>query len=293
MTLKARLAYLIRQRVSTLFRNERSRRATHVLDEVVEEGSVLLADELGSLVGGDDGVLLVLLGLDGVLVKSGEELVAEDELAVALGVVDLNVGELGVNAKSEVGRKSPRGGGPGEEGNGGVLDEREGDGDCERGRGLAELPRRGGDLEAPKRTSRVLNIFVSLSGLKVGERSGAAGGVRHNLESAVDEVLLPQLSKDPPDRLHKRSVEGLVVVVEVNPPSQALDGTAPFGRVPHHDGAALGVVLVDSHGHDVGLGGDTELLVDLVLDGEAVGIPTEAAFDVEAVRVSEAGDNVL
>ena len=57
-----------------------------------------------------------------------------------------------------------------------------------------------------------------------------------------------------------------------------------FNR-PHDDLPALGVVDVDSHpGHVLGAL-DAERLVDLVLDGEAVGVPAETALDVEAVLV--------
>lgn len=56
----------------------------------------------------------------------------DDEVLVLLNVVDLEVGEVGVDADGQVGREGPRGGGPGEEGGGGVVNERERNGDCER-----------------------------------------------------------------------------------------------------------------------------------------------------------------
>jgi len=54
----------------------------------------------------------------------------DDEVLISLDVVNFEVGEVGVNADGQVGRKGPRSGGPGEEGGGGVVDEGEGDGDC-------------------------------------------------------------------------------------------------------------------------------------------------------------------
>lgn len=106
---------------------------THLLLEVREQGLVLQADEVGTLVGLENGVLLLLLRLRRVLVEGAEKLVADDEVTVALGVVNLDVGELGVNAKSEVGGEGPGGGGPREEGGGGVVEKGKGDGDCGEG----------------------------------------------------------------------------------------------------------------------------------------------------------------
>ena len=60
-----------------------------------------------------------------------------------------------------------------------------------------------------------------------------------------------------------------------------------------YDGPALVVVVLESKLHDVVLASDVELLIDLVLDGEAVGIPSEPSVDVVASRVSMSGDNVL
>lgn len=85
----------------------------------------------------------------------------------------------------------------------------------------------------------------------------------------------------------------LVVIVEVDPAAETLDGMAPFGGVAHDNGSALLVVLVDSDLGDGLLAGDTKLLVDLVLDGQAVGVPAEAALDMEPLHGPIAGDNIL
>lgn len=252
------------------------------------------ADEVFTLVRLQNFVLLLLLGLGGVLVESREELFAEDEVRVALLVVDLDVSKVGVNAEGKVGGKSPGSRGPREKGSRGIRDELEGDGDCRSDE--STISRHAPDfneIEMKSRTSRVLDILVSLTSLEVGERGRATGRVGHDLQTSVHQVLLPQLAEYPPYRLHEARVERLVVVVEINPSSQSLDGPSPLGRVAHDDRAALGVVLVDTHLHDVGLGRDAELFVNLVLDGESVGVPSEPSLDVEPVRVSEAGDDVL
>ena len=54
--------------------------------------------------------------------------------------------------------------------------------------------------------------------LKVGQGRAAPGGVGHDPEPLVDESLVPELLEDPPDGLHVPWVEGLVVVLKVDPP---------------------------------------------------------------------------
>ena len=63
--------------------------------------------------------------------------------------------------------------------------------------------------------------------------------------------------------------------------------------MPTYDGPALVVVVLETELHDVVLAGDVELLIDLVLDGETVGVPSEPSVDVVASRVSMSSDNVL
>ena len=68
---------------------------------------------------------------------------------------------------------------------------------------------------------------------------------------------------------------------------------APLGRVGHDDGAAEGIVLCDAHLLDGLAGRQLEFLVNLILNGDAVGIPAEAAADVVALHGPVAGDDVL
>lgn len=144
-----------------------------------------------------------------------------------------------------------------------------------------------------RRTSRVMDVPVFQPRFEVTQRSGAPSGVRHNPQSLVNQVLLKQLSKDPPDTFHVGSVERLVIVVKVDPPSQPLHRLPPLGRVSHDNGTTFFVVLVDTQSENVGFRSDVELFVDLVFDGETVGVPTETAFDVEAVGVSKSCDDIL
>jgi hypothetical protein len=142
-------------------------------------------------------------------------------------------------------------------------------------------------------TGRISGIPVVLPGLEVTERRRAARGIRHDPQAPVDLVLLPQLAKHPPHRLHESRLEGLVTRLKVDPPTHALDRVLPLASVTHHDLSARGVVLVDTEGHDVGFALDVEGFVNLVLDGKTVRVPSETTLDMVARRVGMAGDNVL
>jgi hypothetical protein len=54
-------------------------------------------------------------------------------------------------------------------------------------------------------------------------------------ESSIDLLLVKQLLKHPPNRLHKGCVKGLVVVVKVDPTPDSIDRSLPFRRVSHHN----------------------------------------------------------
>jgi hypothetical protein len=85
----------------------------------------------------------------------------------------------------------------------------------------------------------------------------------------------------------------LVVVIEVNPATQPFNGMPPLLAVPHHNGATLGVVLLQAHLHDGGLARDTKLLVDLMFNRQAVGVPAEPTLHVETLHRPVSGDNIL
>lgn len=85
----------------------------------------------------------------------------------------------------------------------------------------------------------------------------------------------------------------LVIVVKVDPATQTLDGTTPLASVAHDDGTTFRVVLLQTKLHHCLFPRDTKLLVNLVLDGQAVGIPAKAALDVEAFHRPVSGNDVF
>mmetsp|Transcript_8452 Transcript_8452/g.14176 ORF Transcript_8452/g.14176 Transcript_8452/m.14176 type:complete len:410 (-) Transcript_8452:186-1415(-) len=227
---------------------------THLL-EVVEEGGVLLADEVLPLDLVEDLVVFDLVLLAHVL-ESG---LGHDVDLLGLQVLQLEVDEAGVDGAGQVGRECPGGGGPRNQVHLGLVDQ--GEGHVEGG---------------------VLGVLVVGARLEVGEHGVAGGGEGHDARAAVDEALVKDGLEGPPHGLHEFAVHRLVVVLEVDPPSEATHDVLPLLRVGHHNLSASPVVL--GHADLLSLLGGLDVvpLVDLVLDGEAVAVPAEAAGAVVA-----------
>jgi len=68
----------------------------------------------------------------------------------------------------------------------------------------------------------------------------------------VDEPLIPKRLDDPPDRFHVIGVHRLVVMVEIDPASEARDDLAPLFDVAEDRGAAGLVEFGDAIALDVG-----------------------------------------
>jgi len=142
-------------------------------------------------------------------------------------------------------------------------------------------------------TGRVVDLLIILPRLEVRERREQPGRVRHNLETTIDEALFKKHFERPPNTLHKTKIERLVIIIKVDPATHALDGSAPLGRVAHDDRAAFRIVLVDTHREHVRARRDSEFLVNLVLDGYTVRVPTKAPRYMETGDVCVACDDVL
>lgn len=85
----------------------------------------------------------------------------------------------------------------------------------------------------------------------------------------------------------------LVIVVEINPTSQTLNGVSPFAGISHDNGSTLLVVLGDTEFHDGSLTRNSQLLVNLMLNGQTVCIPAKASLDVVALHGPVTRDNIL
>lgn len=85
----------------------------------------------------------------------------------------------------------------------------------------------------------------------------------------------------------------LVVIVKVDPASQTLNGLAPLCSKSHDDSLALLIVLLNSNLLDRLQTRHAELLIDLVLDGDTVGIPAKASLDIVSLHCPVSRDDVL
>mmetsp|Transcript_37061 Transcript_37061/g.94824 ORF Transcript_37061/g.94824 Transcript_37061/m.94824 type:complete len:440 (-) Transcript_37061:3-1322(-) len=137
------------------------------------------------------------------------------------------------------------------------------------------------------------NLLVILRHLEVGQRSGQGRAVCHNAEGAVNQALVEKLLEAPPNGLHEGQIHGLVVVVEVDPPAKPLHDLTPFIGVHLHNGPALLVVLVDPHLQHVLAALDVEFLVDDALYWHTVAVPAEPPLNVIAALVRMAAHHVL
>ena len=191
------------------------------------------------------------------------------ETPARVGVGDPDVVDIRANTHREVRRQRPRRRGPGREV--GVL--------------VLELEQHG--------NGRVLDVNVVLAGLEVGEHGLERRRHRHDLHALVDEPTVPQLLDDPPHGLHVPDVHGLVVVVEVDPAAEPRDGLAPLGDIALDDGAALGVVPRHTHLAHRLLGRLPKRLVDFLLDGKPVTVPSEAPQHVAPLHGPVARHNVF
>lgn len=147
-----------------------------------------------------------------------------------------------------------------------------------------------------------------------------------DLETLIHKTLVVKLRKDPPHTLHEFQVHRLVIILEINPPPRPPHNLLPLLHIPINQKArmnnemcdndsnsrikklrnenqkpssprdnapALLVVLIDPQFQYFLTLLNVEAAVDLVLDGQAVAVPAEAASNVIAVHGLVAGYNVL
>ena len=127
----------------------------------------------------------------------------------------------------------------------------------------------------------------------VGERRLVAPAVRQHAVALVGEALVVELLEAPDDRLHEGRVEGLVVVLEVDPAGHPGDVLLPLLRVLEHRLARGLVEGGDAHLLDLALVGDAQLALCLELCREPVGVPSEAPVHLLAAHGLEAREEVL
>ena len=114
-----------------------------------------------------------------------------------------------------------------------------------------------------------------------------------NLETFINKALIIKLGKNPPNTLHELQIHCLVIILKINPTPRASHNLLPLLNIASDNTPTLLIVLINPHFEHIAPSLDPELLVDLVLDGEAMAVPAEAAGDVVAGHGLESRDDVL
>ena len=110
---------------------------------------------------------------------------------------------------------------------------------------------------------------------------------------SIDAILVPELSEDPPDRLHELDVHRLVVIIKVDPASDSSDDRAPIRDITLHHRAALLIELCDPVIDDLSSAREAERILRQGFDRQAMTVPTEAPRDWVPAHVPVARDDVL
>ena len=254
-----------------------------IVVEVVEDRVVAPPHQVRPCVGGQLLRLLAELADIGAQeVTRHDDVLAGDRRVEVLIDVDGHVLDVGPHGDGHVGGQRPGRGGPDEDQLG----------------ALGTLAQR--LLQAQAHCDRVVlavlvDVVVHLE-LVVAQGGAVVPAVGQDAVALVGQPLVPQLLEGPQHRLHVVRVEGLVVVVEVDPAGLAGDVVLPLLGVAQDGGAALLVELLDADAAGAGDLGDVvdaEQALGLELGGQAVGVPAEAALDTLAALGLVAPDGVL
>ncbi len=230
----------------------------------------LQAFELGTSGGGDH---LAVIGGEAVTLAGlfNQRLGQHQQ---AFGRVDQRVAQLGMHVERLVGRDGPRGGGP-DHGEGFLAQRRQAEGRSEPfGLGAQE-----GHVQR-------LRLLVGVLDLELGQRRAAVEAPVHGLETPVHVAAVHDLLERP-------DLVGLVAEVHRQV------GVGPVAQ--HAQALEIGALAVDLLGgvgaglglHVIAAEVAPEGFFDLVLDGQAVTVPTGDVAGVEAGQLARLDDHVL
>ena len=231
--------------------------AVVVAEEVAERRRVAAPDQLGTRQPLDHVVGGVLAQLARVRTQAG----LGEQVALA-PVLDHHVVDARVDGDRQVAGQGPRRGGP---------DQRE----------LTGLQP---EAHGHRRVLAVLVDLVVHPQLVRGQRGLVVPAVGQHAKALVDQALVVEGLERPQHRLHVGAVEGLVVVVEVDPARLPGDVGLPLVGVAQHRLPARVVELVDAELDDLVLGLQAQLAHGLQLGGQPVAVPAETALDVPAAH---------
>ena len=224
----------------------------------------ILAGTLGKdLVGGNAVLLIRQMAQHRIQQRGGED------VGIAVGGLHFCVFVVGVHAQGGVGQQRPGRGGPRQEVRVLVL-----------------------FLEADD-GGALLHGLVALRHLVGGQRRAAAGAVRDDLETLIQQTLVPDGLQRPPLGFDVVVVIGHVGVVHIGPEADGGGEILPHALVFPHAFLALldegsQTVLLDLF-----LAVQSQQLFHLDLHRQAVGVPAGLAGDHAALHGVVAGDHIL
>ena len=210
------------------------------------------------------------LGVDDLLRVAAEQRLGEEVLA-PVRRTHMHIGDIGIDGDREVRRQSPGRRGPDQR-----IDPVQ---RRQRTVGVDDQRHAHGESGVLAHAVRVVELrFLVAQGCLL------VPGVRQHAIALIDEALVPEPLECPHHRLHEVDVEGLVIVVEVDPTSLTGDVVTPLTGVAQHGVATEVVELLDAHLLDLRLIGDPELTFGLEFCGQSVGVPAESPLDLLAAH---------
>ena len=109
----------------------------------------------------------------------------------------------------------------------------------------------------------------------------------------VEQVILPELVENPPDRLDIIRLEGDICFRFVHPEAHAVGELFPLFDVLHRRSAAAAVELFNAKLFDLLFAAQPKALLDLDLNGQPVGVPAALALHIVALHDLVAREHVL
>ena len=148
------------------------------------------------------------------------------------------------------------------------------------------------DLKADDRGA-FLDELIALRDLVRGQRRAAVRAIGHDLEALVEEALVVDLLERPPLGLDEVIVVRHIGMLHIRPESDGLGEVLPHALVLPNGLLALLDEGLEAVLLDLLLAVEAERLLDLQLDGEAVGVPAGLTGHEIALHGAVAGDHVL
>lgn len=127
----------------------------------------------------------------------------------------------------------------------------------------------------------------------IAEAGAAAGAVHGHLVVAEEQPAVPELAKDPPQRLDVLVIIGIVAIL-IDPVGDAAGEGFPLLDVLPDALAAQAIKLGNAELFDIGFAIEAKFFFNLDLNRQAVGVPTfTATDDAMALHGPVAEDHIL